>query len=1265
MGKVQGRQETTTTTNVGAFPTTRLFAKKRRTPREQALAMLSTLREDETGPCHLPAGSPEGGQFTGCGGGGSAIRLLHHGGASDMDPIAHGPKARELHDRLTKEVGPWVQSLSTKEFDAVELYTDDAGYRLINRYLLYGEVPEGNPTYNGQTIPEIAKSLVGAVERGSGTVPADVRLFRGDRYRPAYDQLIKAFERGEPAEYTCGNVMSCSISSAVAMHYAARKGDEGSVLFRIRDHGTYVGGEREMEAMLPPGTRFRVTAVKETPFGDTMVDLEPIGRARPAVHEAKRSSKKSPVKHGGGSSWKQRIAGPLGLRRSDSTAERFKGEARKIVEGEIAGNLCRVDAGQPDGGQFTSCGSGTNVGSLVKQALIGKSLETLVAGRMVTMTQEAERSGVPLTEYEKTHLHELAQAETQANIDLSKGTTKDRNTIEGRYTEARLKLHEEILDRIVSPNIPSQEHPVAVILGGLPGSGKTTALASTLTMQDKVYVNADDIKAMLPGFQGELAAVYHDESGDLADRAFELAAMAKKNVVLDATMKSLGMSHPGTSGTGMLGKIQTLRDHGYRIEIRFADVLVATSSERAAKRYIGGRARTGSGRYVPGGYIRSLASREGGSSKNRDVFDKIKDTVDAYLLVDNNGHVPRTIARRGDLIERLMLMVRGLLRETNDCHDEKGQFCSGGTTTAVRLKDSLGISRKDMPQISKEQMPDFLEHLRKNGVTFKHDTVQAETLRPTQNEVDPEKVAGFVDTMQHGGGEVKRIIISSDGRVFDGHHQWAAAKELKRPLDVSRAGAPIRRLLQLAKKFAGTTHKAIGEGNDCHDDKGQFCAGGATAVRTVTGPTAKWLGRALKRAKAEGKDFYVIPSYTQVTITASKPDEPNYYRVKPSGEVAKVKRRFGPDVTDANRWEETPLKLEDYRATSLQIVRSLQEANDCHNPPGPEGGQFCPTGGAGAPARVVAPQLGKALKPVSAEQLARFKDFRDPNGEPLKLTPAAVDRLRRMVIPPAYTNVVIHPEGSSLIYTATDVKGRQQSRYSTAHTEEAAAEKFARVQEFSGAIDGIRAQVAKDLESTDPTTRDAARVIYLIDQTAIRVGSDRDTGGDKQAYGASTLLAKQVKVGGPSRDDESKVVLSFTAKKGVRYSGTFRDETLATMLRSAAEGKAPGDRLFGTSDHDVRGYFDKLTGGKFSPKDFRTYHGTRIAFEALSRHPRPRNQRYANQFAVTIKKRVAAALGNTPAVAFKSYINPLVWDRFKRWGYEVTGLDKLPGRRAA
>lgn len=126
------------------------------------------------------------------------------------------------------------------------------------------------------------------------------------------------------------------------------------------------------------------------------------------------------------------------------------------------------------------------------------------------------------------------------------------------------------------------------------------------------------------------------------------------------------------------------------------------------------------------------------------------------------------------------------------------------------LKNTLNISRRDMPQIKRDFIPDFIKSLRLKGIDISNRSVVVDTLKPTQNEVNLDKVKEkyqkFVD-----GKDPKPFIVSSDNYILDGHHQLFALKTLDANMRVSCyvVGVKMKDLLKYAHSFPKTTYKTI------------------------------------------------------------------------------------------------------------------------------------------------------------------------------------------------------------------------------------------------------------------------------------------------------------------------------------------------------------------------------------------------------------------------------------------------------------------------
>lgn len=110
---------------------------------------------------------------------------------------------------------------------------------------------------------------------------------------------------------------------------------------------------------------------------------------------------------------------------------------------------------------------------------------------------------------------------------------------------------------------------------------------------------------------------------------------------------------------------------------------------------------------------------------------------------------------------------------------------------------SLGIPRDQMPQIAAEVRGALVNFLNARGIKSEQLDVPAATLKPTQAEFSPAKVQKAI---KHEGGD-RAILVSNDGYVLDGHHQWLAKREQGQDVKTQRLDASIRDLLNVVPEF--------------------------------------------------------------------------------------------------------------------------------------------------------------------------------------------------------------------------------------------------------------------------------------------------------------------------------------------------------------------------------------------------------------------------------------------------------------------------------
>lgn len=275
--------------------------------------------------------------------------------------------------------------------------------------------------------------------------------------------------------------------------------------------------------------------------------------------------------------------------------------------------------------------------------------------------------------------------------------------------------------------------------------------------------------------------------------------------------------------------------------------------------------------------------------------------------------------------------------------------------------------------------------------------------------------------------------------------------------------------------------------------------------------------------------------------------------------------------------------------------------------------------------------------------------YRDPKGH-VTHNARTLDRIRALVIPPAWTDVWISAEERGhLQATGRDARGRKQYRYHHSWTAERDNGKYGRMIEFAAALPAIRRRVAADLKKP-ALSRDhvLAAVVTLLEKTLIRIGN-REYARANHSFGLTTLMDHHVQIKGAS------VRFHFRAKSGVVQNIEVTDATLARIVKKCRG--LPGTPLFqfvggdgrqqGVGSADVNAYLREMTGRPFTAKNFRTWAGTVLAAAALCDFPAPTSESAFKRCVVEAVDSVAARLGNTRAVCRKCYIHPAVLEAYK------------------
>ncbi len=262
-----------------------------------------------------------------------------------------------------------------------------------------------------------------------------------------------------------------------------------------------------------------------------------------------------------------------------------------------------------------------------------------------------------------------------------------------------------------------------------------------------------------------------------------------------------------------------------------------------------------------------------------------------------------------------------------------------------------------------------------------------------------------------------------------------------------------------------------------------------------------------------------------------------------------------------------------------------------------------------------------------------------------------LDRIRSLAIPPAWNDVWIatDPRGH-LQATGRDARGRKQYRYHPDYRTRRERAKYDRMVAFAARLPRIRATVDADLAARGlPRRKVLALVVRLMELTLIRVGNE-EYARLNRSFGLTTLRDRHAHVDGAS------LRFTFRGKGGRRHDVTVRDRRLARVVARCQE--LPGQELLqyveadGTRravrSEDVNAYLREAAGADVTAKDIRTWAGTLAAFRALRGAEAGQDDTTNRRAVAEAVGEAAEQLGNTPAVARRSYVHPAVPEAFLR-----------------
>jgi len=296
---------------------------------------------------------------------------------------------------------------------------------------------------------------------------------------------------------------------------------------------------------------------------------------------------------------------------------------------------------------------------------------------------------------------------------------------------------------------------------------------------------------------------------------------------------------------------------------------------------------------------------------------------------------------------------------------------------------------------------------------------------------------------------------------------------------------------------------------------------------------------------------------------------------------------------------------------------------------------------------------------IARRRRGRGFEFVDPDGARVD-DPDTLERIRELAIPPAWKDVwvCLDPLGH-LQATGIDDAGRKQYRYHDHWRTRRDREKFGSMIEFGRSLPALRRRVRRDLRADEELTRRRALACAtrLLDLGFFRIGSE-DYAATNESYGLATMLKRHVTV----TDDE--VLFDYPAKSGQRRIQAIADDDVREIVGELKRRRGGGPELLAYRDNgrwadvrspDINEYVKEVTARDFSAKDFRTWNATVLAAVALGAADAARSPTARKRTIAAAMRTVANYLGNTPAVARASYVDPRVLDRY-RSGWTIAPL---------
>ena len=253
--------------------------------------------------------------------------------------------------------------------------------------------------------------------------------------------------------------------------------------------------------------------------------------------------------------------------------------------------------------------------------------------------------------------------------------------------------------------------------------------------------------------------------------------------------------------------------------------------------------------------------------------------------------------------------------------------------------------------------------------------------------------------------------------------------------------------------------------------------------------------------------------------------------------------------------------------------------------------------------------------------------------------PKMLTRLRKLVVPPAWTNVwyASNPKCHIQVH-GTDQGGKKQYILSDKWIQNAKYEKFNRMKRFIKQLNTFKRLIELPYNVTLTRQNIVHLLFNLLIDLHIRVGNEIYAENNK-TYGLTTLRQRHLKYNG------GVFTLHFTGKSNIKHNVTIPLKYNAWFNELKKSDK--NSLLFthnsrGVSSEELNDYLKNTMGKEYTCKDFRTYSANMLFINSFLKNckttPNPK------KCVLKSIDETAQQLGHTRSVSRKSYISESVVD---------------------